>query len=38
MRELSSARDKLQDLLLGDLCLDDALHETRTERDESFFR
>lgn len=36
VRQLSSARDKLQDMLLGDLSLQDVLREARTERDDSF--
>ena len=38
MKQLSSARDKLQDMLLGDLSLQDVLREARSERDDSFTR
>ena len=38
VRQLSTARDKLQDMLLGDLCVQNVLREARSERDDSFTR
>lgn len=38
VRQLSSARDRLQDMLLGDLSLQDVLREARSERDDCFRR